>query len=242
MESDCSVLIVGAAILLVPDPENLGDYDDVINSVLFAQLVANKQIERDSSVDWYDTYTQVLDNFWPRFLKTREDEYPRSDREESVATLSVTAMANMEAGLGRLTAVAMSRLVNVPESSPAINLLSRQMHKSGDSLAERPSGAGSDVHMLVIVAKTPDSLSSVYISFQHPPGLKPHPLAPFSRETDLPGVITLRCAQAKLSEGLYRLAREGVAMKIKDRIAANVIVVTEAVEAGIIDPARETQP
>ena len=242
MESDYSVLVVGAAILLVPGAAKPGDYDDVINSVLFAQLVANKQVAKDSSVDWYDTYSQVLDNFWLRFVKTREDNHLGPESAASAATLIVAAMAKMEDDLGRLTAEGMSRLVKTPESHPAIDVLRRHMHKAGDVSVERTTEAAEGAHMLVIVARTPDLLSSVYIRFQTLQALDRHPLVTLGRGADLRGVITLRCAQANLSEDLYRLARESVALKIKDRIAANVALLTVGDELCAVDPSREIQP
>ena len=242
MESDCSVLIVGAAILLVPGSARSGDYDDVINCMLFAQLVANKQVAKDSGVDWYDAYSQVLDNFWLRFVKTREDNHLGPESAVSAATLIVAAMAKMEDDLGRLTAEAMSRLVKAPDSHPAIKLLRRHMHKAGDASVERTTEAAEGAHVLVIVARTPDLLSSVYMRFQTRHALDRHPLATLGRGADLRGVITLRCAQANLSEDLYRLAREGVALKVKDRIAANVALLTAGDELCAVDPSREIQP
>ncbi|WP_435034588.1 hypothetical protein [Pseudomonas neuropathica] len=242
MESDCSVLIVGGAILLVPGSVKPGDYDDVINSILFAQLVADKQVAKDSSVDWYDAYSQVLDNFWLRFVKTREDNHLGPESAVSAATLIVAAMAKMEDDLGRLTAEAISRLAKAPESHPAIDVLRRHMYKAGDASVERTTEAAEGAHVLVIVARTPDLLSSVYIRIQTRQALDRHSLATLGRGADLRGVITLRCAQANLSEDLYRLAREGVALKVKDRIAANVALLTVGDELCAVDPSREIQP
>jgi hypothetical protein len=242
MESDCSVLIVGVAILLVPDSAKLVDYDDVINSVLFAQLVANKQVAKDSSVDWYDAYSKVLDSFWLRFVKKREDNHLGPEGAASVAALIVGAMAKMEDDLGRLTAEAMSRLVKAPDSHPAINVLRRHMHEASGASVERTTEAAEGAHLLVIVARTPDSLSSVYTRFQTGQALDRHPLALLGLGMNLQGGITLRCAQANLSEELYRLAREGVALKIKDRLAANVALLTVGDEPCAVDPSREIQP
>ncbi len=242
MESDCSVLIVGAAILLVPGSAKPGDYDDVINSVLFAQLVANKQVAKDSSVDWYDAYSQVLDNFWSKSLKAREDKHLGPESGASVATLIIAAMAKMEDDLGRLTAEAMSRLVKAPVSHPAIKVLRQHLHKAGGASVERSSDAAEGAQMLVIIARTPDSFSSVYIQFSTRQALDRHPLAPLDRERGLQGVMTLRCARANLSQVLYGLARDGVALKIKDRVAANVALLTVGDEPDAVEPPREMQP
>jgi len=242
MESDCSVLIVGAAVLLMPDSARLGDYSDVINSVLFAQLSANKQVTKDSSVDWYDAYSQVLDSLWLRSVKTREDFDLKPDSATSATTLIVAAMAEIEKDLATLTAEAMFRVVNASDSNRAINVLRTHMHKSGDTSVEQSPEAAENAHMLVIVARTPDSLSSVYISYQNCPPLNSHPRVLPGLGAELQGLITLRCAQANLSETLYRLAREGIALRLKDRIAANVVLFTECGESCAADLSREIQP
>lgn len=238
MASDCSVLIVGAAVLLMPDSATLSDYADVINSVLFAQLSANKQVAKDSSLDWYDAYSQVLDSFWLRSVKTREDFDLKPDSATSASTLIVGAMAEIEKDLATLTAEAMFRVVNASDSNRAINVLRTHMHKPGHASVERSPEAAENAHMLVIVARTPDSLSSVYISYQNCPPLNSHPRVSPDLGAELQGLITLRCAQANLSEALYCLARGGIAVKLKDRIAANVVLFTECDEPCAVDLSR----
>ncbi|WWL43840.1 hypothetical protein V5O39_20265 [Pseudomonas parakoreensis] len=59
--------------MALPESGHSSDYDDLVQSSLLAQLVANKKIEDAKVESWYDAYIAVLDDFWVRSLKSRED-------------------------------------------------------------------------------------------------------------------------------------------------------------------------
>ncbi|WKV97075.1 hypothetical protein PYV50_26520 [Pseudomonas sp. H22_DOA] len=46
MVDEYLTMVVGNSIVLVPEVEGAAAYDDLINSILLAQLVANKKIEK----------------------------------------------------------------------------------------------------------------------------------------------------------------------------------------------------
>ncbi len=222
MECSYSILIVGAAILLVPVSEDHAGYDDVVNTVLLAQLVANKRAEKTPDVNWYDVYSQVLDDFWLRHLKAREDQLLAPGSCSSIAQSLVALMSRMNIEQGQLTAKALSRLAGVSPVHPAINLLRTHMQKPSSAQLSQTCAPVNKQQLLVMVAQTPLSFSSVYLSIETEQSLSPDPLALLYQAENGQGVLTLRYAQAHLSEILYDLARETVSGKVKDRIAANV--------------------
>jgi hypothetical protein len=62
----------------------------------------------------------------------------------------------------------------------------------------------------------------VYLSFETEQALSSNPLTFLNQTENGQGLLTLRYAQANLSEVLYGLARKAIAEKVKDRLAANV--------------------
>ncbi|TKJ84943.1 hypothetical protein PkoCFBP13504_10365 [Pseudomonas koreensis] len=233
-------MIVGAAILLVPESEDLGGYDDVVNSILLAQLVANKQAEKTPDINWYDVYTQVLDDFWLRYIKTQEDQYLAPGSDSSVIQALAAVMSRMSVEQGQRTAAVLSRLAGISPVHPAIDLLRTHMQKpSAAQSSQRPVSANK-LHLLVMVAETPASFSSVYLSLETEQVLSPNPLTLMHQAENGQGVLTLRYAQANLSEVLYGLARETVSGKVKDRIATNVALLTLDDKQLSVAPPRET--
>ncbi|KHA74125.1 hypothetical protein NZ35_08480 [Pseudomonas chlororaphis] len=236
MERGYSVFIVGAAILLVPESEDFGGYDDVVNSILLAQLVANKQAEKTPDINWYDVYTQVLDDFWLRYIKAQEDRYLAPGSDSSVIQALAAVMSRMDVEQGQRTAAVLSRLAGVSPVHPAIDLLRTHMQKPSTA----QSSQGSKLHLLVMVADTPASFSSVYLSLETEQVLSPNPLTLLHQAENGQGVLTLRYAQANLSEVLYGLARETVSGKVKDKIATNVALLMLDDKQLSVAPPRET--
>lgn len=83
MTDDCLILVVGASILVLPETDQMEVYDDLIDSTLLAQLVANKRIEKFPGVNWYDAYVGVLDDFWLRHQKSSQTWKVSDEAEET---------------------------------------------------------------------------------------------------------------------------------------------------------------
>jgi hypothetical protein len=231
MKLDYSVMIVGAAILIVPASEEVADFDDVVNGVLFAQLVANKQLEKQPGINWYDAYADVFDGFWLRQVKARQDRYLPLENTESVVEWVVAALANAGADSEPLVSEVLSRLINVSETDLAIKLLRSHVQAMVEEPSpERPMPA-TDVRLLIMVARSPSSLSSVFVEMKTRQVLSPNPLAHLFRGEDVEGLVSLRYTKANLSHTLYDPVRDDVALKIKNRIAANVALLTFADES-----------
>lgn len=73
MNCKYSVLIVAGAVVLIPPADKPERYQDLINSLLLAQLAANKKLEKDPGIGWYDVYMEFLDKYWLRHFRARLD-------------------------------------------------------------------------------------------------------------------------------------------------------------------------
>lgn len=225
MDRDHSVLVVGAAILIVPSAIKVTAYNDVLNTLLYAQLAANKRVKSSPGTRWYDTYIEVLGGIWMWSAKARDDFDIPSDSAESAVQWAVSAMSRLEADNENLTANVLSQMVNETQLNPAIRLLHRHMQQvSEDQPTQTPPLM--DVRLLVIVAPTPSSFSSVCIEFKTARRLSCNPLPYCYRAEEVRGPISRRCVKASLSETLYAPIRDQMALKVKDRIQNNVATLT----------------
>lgn len=226
MRCEYSVLIVGAAVLIVPESKGLTPYDDVVNTVLYAQLVANKKTELEPGVSWYDTYMKVLDGIWTWPVKAREDLNLPPESVESAVQWAAAAMSKVGADEGHVTADVLARIVNESDINPATNLLRSHMQKVSAEQSSGMPAPAMDVRLLVIVASAPTSFSSVCIELKTHQLLSSNPLAHLYLGEDVQGLISRRYVRARLSEAVYAPVRDQIALKVKDRIETNVARLT----------------
>jgi hypothetical protein len=215
MDTAYTAIVVGTAILLVPETEEMLAYDNVINSVLYAQLVANKSVEKQPGSQWYECYTEVLDNFWVRQTRAREDRNVLSGNMESVIDWVVDCIGKADPDRVPAIAAMLDQCANLPAEHPAIHLLRTHMQKISDATA-------MPVQLLVIVAHSPTHLTSVFVTLRTHQALPVNPLAHAYQAEEVQGPVTLRFARSTLSQGLYEMVASEIALKIQDRIAANV--------------------
>lgn len=222
MGSDYLVSVVGAAIVIVPESDGLIAHDDLINSVLLAQLVANKKVEKDSKADWYNAYVEVLDDFWLRQTKAREERLITEKCGESAIEWVAAAMSKGASGEGQAAAATLARAASVSGTEPAISLLRSHVQKtSADESTEVPVPARV-VRLLVILARTPTLVTSVYLEFKTRQEISPNPLAQLFQAEDVLGTVSMRYARICLSETLYVLARDAIALKVREKLKGNV--------------------
>jgi hypothetical protein len=226
MSLEYSVLIVGAAVVLVPSVDEPSRYKDLIDSVLLAQLAANKKIEKTPDVDWYNAYVEFLDDYWLRHSRTRQEWPVAQDSVESVGDWIIASMFKDAVDKGGATAATLQRLARLSGNEPAMGLLRGHMQKistdeSGDVLA--PAMA---VRLLVVVAYTPTSVTSVYMELKTDQALGSNPLAQRYQAEDVQGSVCMRYAGAYLSETLYGPVRDAIALKVRDRLEDNVAMLT----------------
>ncbi|MHC8346143.1 hypothetical protein [Pseudomonas sp. RT6P73] len=236
MSGDYSVVIVGNAIVIVPASDGLAAHDDLVNSLFLAQLVANKQVEKESATDWYNAYVAVLDDFWLRHTKAREERLITQHCGESAIDRVAAAMAKGASDEGRVVAATLARVANVPGTEPAMSLLRSHVQKAYVDESTELTAPAKVVRLLVILARTPTSMTSVYVEFNTPLVISPNPLAQLYRAEDVQGVVSMRYARANLSEVLYGPAREAVASKIREKLAGQVAMLSLSDDAsGLIE-------
>ncbi|MHC8324679.1 hypothetical protein [Pseudomonas sp. LB1P83] len=227
MKSDYSVLVVGAAVLIVPESDDLTPYDGVVNTVLYAQLAANKKTELEPLVSWYDTYIKVLGGTWLLPVKVRDDLNLPPESVESAVQWAAAAMSRLGADEGHVTADVLSRIVNESDiNNPATNLLRSHMQKVSADQSTEVQVPAMDVRLLVIVAPTPNSFSSVCIELQTNQLLSSNPLAHLYWGEDVQGLISRRYVRADLSDAGYASVGDQIALKVKDRMETNVALLT----------------
>ncbi|WP_250964100.1 hypothetical protein [Pseudomonas sp. CG7] len=83
MDKEYSVFVNAAAVVLVPSSAGQTGADDLMNSLLLAQLVANKSLQRLPIADWYGAYMDVLNVAWVSGTKRRKDLWPKKEDSNS---------------------------------------------------------------------------------------------------------------------------------------------------------------
>jgi hypothetical protein len=223
-----SLLTVGNAIVALSDLEEISAYDDVVHSILLAQLVGNKKIESMEVEGWYDTYVAVLDDFWIRNLKFCQDLSLNELNASSALEWASAAMANSggeDHALGSFLAYA----AQLPCYVPAIQIWPEQRRE--DEM-QTPRSALKAVRLLAIVGQSPTSISSIYLEFKTRQELTLNPWSQRFEVDEVEGQVCVRYARANLSETLYALSRQAIARKLGDRLADNVALLVEKVDMG----------
>lgn len=225
MKDRYSVFINAGAVILLPTDMREQERRDVLNSVLFAQLVANKKYPALSQPgEWYGAYREVLQNGWLQKAVTW-DRF----------TLNAPAKCNMVAWVGkqleahvdRAVVAEVTRLLNcIAQLSctlPAIDLL--REHVQGPRQPE----PAYRVRLQVILAQPGPVLNSVCVEFETGQVIS-NPLGSLFSADQVLGNIQLRCFQANLSDALYAPLREAIVKKLGDKAAENIFDISAVVE------------
>lgn len=222
MADDCLILVVGASILVLPETDEMEVYDDLVDSTLLAQLVANKKIEKSPGLNWYDAYVGVLDDFWLRHQKSRQTWNVSNETEETSLDFFTTALSRGALGQTRTITNVLARMAKMSDEEPAIQLLRSYMAEQ--SIAA--PGSPVDVRLLVTCANSPSSITTSYVQFKLREALTSNPLKQVYQPDDVRGVVQVNHARAILSETLYGSARKTIALKVRDRRASSVATLT----------------
>ena len=118
MSFEYSVLIVGACIVIIPAADGATQYKDLVDSVLLAQLIANKKIEKAPDVDWYNAYVEFLDDYWLRHTRARQEWPIAQDSVESVSDWVIAAISQDAVDKGSATAATLQRLARLSGNEP----------------------------------------------------------------------------------------------------------------------------
>ncbi|WP_339431839.1 MULTISPECIES: hypothetical protein [unclassified Pseudomonas] len=226
MVDEYLTVVVGNSIVLVPEADGVAAYDDLLNSTLLAQLVANKKVEKSTGINWYDAYVGVLDDFWLRQKKTKQTWEFSLDAEELAPDVFTAMLTNGALGETHTIATVLARIAKLPGDDPALQLLRRCMQASVEPESSAEPAPLADVRLLVICAKSPTSITSAYVEFKTRRVLGPNPFQQPYPTCDLQGLVYVHHARANLSETLYGPARDAIALKVSGKVAGNVATLT----------------
>lgn len=228
-----SVFINAGAVVLLPVSMVEQERLDVLNSVLLAQLVANRKYPAFSHTgEWYDAYREVLKDGW---------------LQKAVAwggfTLDAGSKCNMVDWVGsrlgefvdrtivtEVTGV-LNRVAQLPCTLPAIELLRKHVQRQKDpGPSETTVETGCKISLQVILAQQGPVLSRVYVEVETTEQVISNPLGQFFSSDTVLGNIQLRCFQANLSNALYEPLRDAIVKKLGDKAAKNILGVSDAIE------------
>lgn len=226
MVDEYLTMVVGNSIVVVPEVEGAAAYDDLINSILLAQLVANKKIEKKPEVIWYDAYMEVLDAYWLRPQKANQTWGFRHNAEELGPNAFAAMLTHGALGNAHTIAAVLARFAKLPDEEPALQLLRSHMQALVEPAPAKVSAPLTSVRLLVIDAKSPTSITSAYVEFKTRKVLSPNPFQQSYQSGDLHGLVHVHHACETLVEQLYGPVRAAIAIKVRDRLAGNVATLT----------------
>ncbi|MGF6327202.1 hypothetical protein ABH909_000080 [Pseudomonas sp. BS3782 TE3695] len=237
MAKDYSVFVNAAAVVLLPGKPVDSTTNDLMNSVLLAQLVANKRTEATRTIDWYDTYVGVLGDFWLTSVRSRQDIHLKKNDIASPLEWVVAVLAS------DIEAQQVMRLLEVvarlPDSLPGMSLLRKHVLKESDSeLADIPSQP-RPVRLLVIVEQDNGSMSSVCLQFKTRQMLEINPWGQRFHAEDMEGYVSAHFFHAHLSETLYAPVRAAIAGKVEGKLSDTIADITEAISTSAVLPIEE---
>lgn len=239
MAREYSVFVNAAAIVLLPCNSVEPATNDLMNSVLLAQLVANKRTETTSAVDWYDTYVGVLGDFWITSARSRQDIQLGKDDTASPFEWIAAVLESSAEDEARLVMALLKGIARLSDSLPAVSLLRKHVQKeSDDEPAEIPLQS-KPVRLLVIVAQDNASMTSVCLQFKTRQMLDPNPWGQRFHFEDMEGCVSTHFFYAHLSETLYAPVREVIARKVEGVLSDNIVDITEAINALAFLPTEE---
>lgn len=230
MEATYSIFQLAHAFLVVPGKNQATAYADLIDSVLLAQLVADGKVKGDSEASWYDLYVSVLDDFWLRQSKVRHDINISDHGSDSFFEWLTQAVTLLAPDGSRYLIPALHQITSSADLHATVS--SNNNHAGSESAAQWLSRPGA----LVIVAQSPTSFTSVYVELTTRQQTVFQPWERFQTEL-VNGAVSLRFAQASLSEVLYRPVRRAIAVKVKNKLNANL----RPLEASAITCSKKVQ-
>ncbi|KQW41060.1 MULTISPECIES: hypothetical protein [Pseudomonas] len=238
MDKEYSVFVNAAAIVLAPCALRRTEVDDLMNSVLLAQLVANKSLQRAPAADWHATYLEVLSVAWISAAKRRKDLQPQRENTHSplewVAAIPLDDQVDQQQ---RIMAV-MERIAALPGSLSAMGIVRKHVQKQYELDAVQ-SPSSSPVRLLVIVAQSPVSMAGVYVQFNTAKVIEANPWGQCFDGKDIDGCVTARYFRTQLSETLFAPAREVIARKVASAVGDNIVDITKAIDDSVVLPAEE---
>ncbi|SDA93058.1 hypothetical protein SAMN03159443_04940 [Pseudomonas sp. NFACC15-1] len=229
-------VFINAGVVVIVSPGMAGqEKSDVLDSVLFAQLVASKKYPAYAQAQKkYDEYRDVLKNGWLQKAAAWDnftlDEQPNFNAAHWLGRrLGEYVDHTVADEVTRL----LSRVAQLPGTLPAIEQLREQTCKRKESA---PSSEADEVVgrvcLQVILARRGPLLSSVSLSYETRRQAISNPLGQGLSVANVVGNLQSRCFQANLSKGLYDPLRGAIVQKLGDKPTKHVFDISDNVGRG----------
>ncbi|WP_413793866.1 MULTISPECIES: hypothetical protein [unclassified Pseudomonas] len=229
-------VFINAGVIAILSPGMAGqEKNDVLDSVLFAQLVANKKYPAYAQApNWYDEYRDVLKNGW--LQKTAAwDNFTLDEQSNFSAAhwLGRRLGDYVDPTVAEEVTRLLSRVGQLPGTLPAIEQLREQTCKPKEPtpLSATEEAAGR-VCLQVILARQGPLLSSVSLSYETTQPAISNPLGQCLSVANVVGHLQSRCFQANLSKALYDPLRGAIVQKLRDKPTKHVFDISGNVELG----------
>jgi hypothetical protein len=236
MGAQYSVFVNAGAVVLLSSALLEQERQDVLNSVLFAQLVANKKYPEFTLGDgWYDTCQGVLKDSWLQ-RAVAWDSFGTD--AESKRAMVQWVESRLEDQAGNITIAGIAGVFNdiaqLPCNHPATELLREQMSRQKNiEVSGTPAEAVSDVRLQIIVVGQGAVMSSLFIEFETNVHTLTDPLGHLFSSDNVLGNIRLRWFQANLSSVLYVSLRDAIVKKLGDKAAKNILYISDIKPVGL---------
>ncbi|MBO1539302.1 hypothetical protein [Pseudomonas sp. OA65] len=240
MNDHYSVLVNAGIVVVLSQDMAEQETRDVLQSLLFAQLVANKKYPGYAlAPKWYDEYREVLKNAWLQKTVTWNN-----------FSVDGTCYLNAAHWLGRClgesvdrtttdnVTVLLNRVAKLPGTLPAMEQLRGHTYKRRDSALPHVNDESTGrVNLQVVLAQPGPLLSSAYLSYETSQTDLSNPLEQCLSVANVVGNVQSRCFQAGLSNELYEPLRGAIVQKLGDRPAEHIFDISSSVE---FDPSGAT--
>ncbi|MDR6916920.1 hypothetical protein J2X66_003794 [Pseudomonas sp. 3296] len=226
MEEQYSVFINAGAVVMLSRDLAEQEQQDVLHSVLLAQLVATRKYPEFTLGDgWYDTCHGVLKDSWLQRAVAWDsfglDDTSKRAMVEWVESQLDDPSDSMTVARG---VCVFNDIARLPCDHPAIELLRGQMLRQRTTeLADGSVDAVCDVRLQIIVVRQGAVMNSLFVEFTTTALASTHPLDCLFRPENVLGNIRLRWFQANLSPVLYASLREAIVKKLGGKAAENIL-------------------
>ncbi|WP_458131043.1 hypothetical protein [Pseudomonas sp. R3-41] len=232
MNDRYSVFINAGAVVMLSRSMAEQEKNDVLESLLFAQLVAHKKYPGYAMVSkWYEAYREVLKNAWLQKTVAWGNFLPD---EECHLTTAQWLGRRLEEFADQTAAdeviCLLDRIAKLPGTLPAMKQLREHvvLPQANDESAAR-------ICLQVILAQPGTLLSSVYLNYETSQADISNPFGQCLSVANAVGNVQSKCFQACLSKELYEQLRGAIVQKLGDKPAKHIFDISSAVE---LDPAE----
>jgi hypothetical protein len=226
---ECSAVVNGSSIVFISGDHDSCATNDLMHSILFAQLVANKRLVITPEKNWLAEYVNVLDDFWVRSVREKQEIQLEKSGSSTPYEWAVKALANGGNVDARVISQALDWVVRLPCHSPEMDRLRSNVQQASEcNLAVSPVRATA-TRLLLILAESPASMMCLCLEFKTRQALEGNPWAQRLSVEKMEGVVSARYFRATLSSTLYALYRDAIAQKVRDKISGNVVSITKPV-------------